>query len=234
LEAASSPALPTTNNQQPTTTNRDRATIAIVKRLVLLLTLLAAVSVHADDDLINPDRPGIADGSATVGRGVFQIETGVDRDRESRAFPTLLRFGITKNFEARVESESALTHPILGFKFHFAGAPSLGVIARAGNQHQGDLRLAADVNLGTKWSLNPNVGVTRDRDGLAALTVQYNISDHANVFIDGGCEGSRILIDAGGAVILGRDTQLDVSVTRGARGTPAPNTVVSAGISRRF
>jgi hypothetical protein len=205
-----------------------------VKRLSLVLILFAAFAAHADDDLINPDRPGIADGSATVGRGVFQLETGIDRDRESHAFPTLLRFGISKNFEARVESESALTHPLLGFKLHFADAPSMGVIVRAGNQHQGDVRLAADVNLGTKWSLNPNIGVTRDRDPLAALTVQYNLSDHANVFIDGGYAASQILLDAGAAVILGRDTQLDVSITRGARGTPAPNTVVSAGISRRF
>ena len=34
-----------------------------------------AALAAADDDYINPDRPGIADGSTTVGPGHFQIET---------------------------------------------------------------------------------------------------------------------------------------------------------------
>jgi hypothetical protein len=208
----------------------------VVRRACSALLLVVALSAHADDDLINADRPGIADGSVTVGHGVFQLEAGVDRDKDAREFPTLLRYGLTKNFEARVESGSALTHPLFGFKFHFADAPSLGVIVRAGQQHGGDIRLAADFNLGTsgKWSLNPNVGVSRDRDALAALTVQYNVTERANVFLDGGYDGRQILIDAGGAWILGRDTQLDLEITRGARGRPLPDTVVSAGVSRRF
>lgn len=207
-----------------------------MKRACFVLLVFVAVSLHADDDLINADRPGIADGSQTVGRGTFQLETGIDRDRESREFPTLLRYGIWSNFEARVESENALTHPMFGFKWQFAKAPSVGIIARAGQDHQGDVRLAADFNLaGDKWSINPNVGIDRDRNGIAALTLQYNLTDHANVFIDGGYQDSQLLLDAGGAIILGRDTQLDVSITRGASGArPLPNTVVSAGISRRF
>ena len=205
-----------------------------MRRLALLLVVLAALHVYADDDLINPDRPGIADGSQTIGRGTFQLETGIDREKGDNAFPTLLRYGISKSFEARVESDSALTHPLLGFKFHFADAPSLGVIVRAGEHHEGDVRLAADINLGEKWSLNPNVGMNRDRGALAALTVQYNITQRANVFIDGGYDTSQLLLDAGGAWIIGRDTQLDASVTWGARGSGVPNVVYSAGISRRF
>jgi hypothetical protein len=209
-----------------------------VKRALFGVAILfAALSLHAADDpedLINPDRPGIADGSQTVGRAKFQLETGIDREHGENAFPTLLRYGITKNFEARVESESALTHPLIGFKAHFADAPSLGVIVRAGEHHEGDVRLAADFNLGEKWSLNPNVGINRDRGALAALTVQYNLSQRANVFVDGGYDTSQLLIDAGGAWIIGRDTQLDASATWGARGRGVPNVVYSAGISRRF
>jgi len=198
------------------------------------ILLLAAMPLHADDDLINPDRPGIADGSQTIARGTFQLETGVDREQGENAFPTLLRLGISKNFEARVESESALTHPLLGFKVHFADAPSLGVIVRAGEHHEGDVRLAADINLGEKWSLNPNIGINRDRGALAALTVQYNLTQHANVFVDGGYDTSQLLIDAGGAWIIGRDTQFDASATWGARGRGVANVVYSAGVSRRF
>jgi hypothetical protein len=202
--------------------------------LVSFIAALATLPVRADDDLINPDRPGIADGSQTVARGVFQLETGVDREKGDNSFPTLLRYGISKNFEARVESDNALTHPLLGFKFHFADAPSLGVIVRAGEHHEGDVRLAADINLGEKWSLNPNIGINRDRGALAALTVQYNLTPHANVFVDGGYDTSQLQLDAGAAWILGRNTQLDASATWGARGAGVPNVVYSAGISRRF
>jgi hypothetical protein len=201
---------------------------------LVAILLLSAMPLHADDDLINPDRPGIADGSQTIARGTFQLETGVDREQGENAFPTLLRLGISKNFEARVESESVLTHPLLGFKVHFADTPSLGVIVRAGEHHEGDVRLAADINLGEKWSLNPNVGINRDRGALAALTVQYNLTQHANVFVDGGYDTSQLLIDAGGAWIIGRNTQFDASATWGARGRGVANVVYSAGISRRF
>jgi hypothetical protein len=209
---------------------KPRALIGLLATLVFILALPA----RADDDLINPDRPGIADGSQTIGRGTFQLETGIDREQGDNAFPSLLRYGLSKNFEARLESDSALTHPLLGFKWHFAGAPSLGVIVRAGEHHEGDVRLAADINLGEKWSLNPNIGVNRDRGALAALTVQYNVTQRANVFIDGGYDTSQLLLDAGGAWIIGRNTQLDASITWGARGVGVPNVVYSAGISRRF
>ncbi|HEX3580294.1 MAG TPA: transporter [Thermoanaerobaculia bacterium] len=202
--------------------------------LIVLIFSFAVLPARADDDLINPDRPGIADGSQTVGRGTFQIETGIDREQGDNAFPTLLRYGISKNFEARVESDSALTHPLLGFKFHFADTPSLGVIVRAGEHHEGDVRLAADINLGEKWSLNPNVGINRDRGALAALTIQYNITQKANVFVDGGYDTTQLQLDAGAAWIIGRNTQLDASITWGAHGAGVPNVVYSAGISRRF
>jgi hypothetical protein len=114
----------------------------------------------ADQDFINPDRPGIADGSNVVGRGRFQAETGIQqefrRDGESREHtlfaPTLLRFGIGSRWEARVEgntftsvrtfdpttetSRSSGFAPIsIGVKYHIqdsdgVGHPSLGTIFR--------------------------------------------------------------------------------------------------------
>jgi hypothetical protein len=111
-------------------------------------------------DLINPDRPGIADGSAVIGAKRVQIESGVQaefrRDGESREHtlfvPTLLRVGINSRFEARVEGNTftrvseidpliATTHdegfaPVsVGFKFQFEESkgvshPSLGAIVR--------------------------------------------------------------------------------------------------------
>jgi len=95
-----------------------------------------------DDDLINADRPGIADGSLTVGAGMFQAEVGLQDERRAdegvrtrtRFVPTLLRLGLTDHLEARVESntftderatddagasssESGLASVLLGFKW---------------------------------------------------------------------------------------------------------------------
>lgn len=235
-------------------------------RTSFAIALLFVASFARADDLINADRPGIADGSVVVGRGTFQIETGVDRTRSDIAFPTLLRYGVTPSVEMRIESDT-LVHerggptewaPVsLGAKWHFAGAPSLAAIARvfvpsgsgaAKQSHaSGDLRLACDFNVGDRWSFNPNVGVAEASDGrsftaaLAALTVQLNLSDRANVFVDGGAqmpEGpgatAAIEVDAGGALVVGHDTQFDAEATWRAHGRTSPPLTVSAGISRRF
>jgi hypothetical protein len=241
-----------------------------MKRLIALLFLIASSALAQDADLVNPDRPGIADGSAVVGPGIFQIEAGLERDHDadghSIATPLLLRYGISKAFEVRVEgngyihadSGSGFAPVSIGAKYHFADSPSLGVIARlfvpsgtgAQRSHStnGDVRLAADINLGTKWSLNPNIGVVSQDDGdgrftagTAALTLQYNLSDRANVFVDGALEtpeqrggGTSLIFDTGAAWIVGRNTQFDVSAGWGARGTTVPTVFLAAGISRRF
>lgn len=242
-----------------------------MKNLVALFLFAAAsVARGQDADLISADRPGLADSSGVVGRGIFQIEAGLERDHSadgvSTATPLLLRYGLSKVFELRVEGNgyvhadgaSGFAPLSIGGKLHFAGAPSLGVIGRvfvpsgtgAQRSHStsGDVRLAADINLGERWSLNPNVGVASLDDGdgrftaaLAALTVQYNISDHANVFVDGALQapevregGTARTVDTGAVWIVGRNTQVDVSVGWGAQGTTPPNVFWAAGISRRF
>ena len=112
------------------------------------------------EDLINPDRPGIADGSTVVGSRTFQIESGIQLEfrrsgdsREHTFFvPTLLRFGIGSRWEARIEGNtftrvttfdsanvtdatSGFAPASLGLKFHFYDwngehALSMGTIVR--------------------------------------------------------------------------------------------------------
>lgn len=113
-----------------------------------------------DDDLINADRPGIADGSTVIGAKRFQVESGVqaeyrrqDGDREHTLFiPTLLRVGLSRRWEARIEGNTfvrtsdfavtGMTQHVtglapfsLGFKYHIADSegarhPSMGAIIR--------------------------------------------------------------------------------------------------------
>ena len=243
-----------------------------------LALLFAAAALSAQErEPINADRPGIADGSQSVGRGVFQVELGVERDHFADvdvhllSTPLLLRYGLTAPLELRVEgngyahatgpgglSASGWTPLSNGFKVHFLDKPSLGVIARyfpasgsgdfKSEHPSADLRLAGDVDLNEKWSLNPNVGVVTRDDGdgrftaaLAALTLQYNITKKFNVFVDGALQSpegrggsAAVIVDTGAVWIVGNDTQIDVEAGWGARGQSPPNVFVGAGISRRF
>src|SRR5215813_13322745 len=67
-----------------------------------------------EPDLINADRPGIADGSTVIGARTFQIESGIQQEfrrsgdsREHTFFvPTLLRFGVDSHWEVRIEGNT--------------------------------------------------------------------------------------------------------------------------------
>jgi len=164
-----------------------------------LALLFVAASLPAQEkEPINADRPGIADGSQSVGRGVFQLELGgerdhfVDGDVHALSTPLLLRYGLSAPLEMRIESEgyghvtapgfsaSGWTPFSIGVKYHFLDKPSLGVIARyfppsgsglfKSDHPSADVRLAADVDLNETWSLNPNVGVVTQNDGDGRFT----------------------------------------------------------------
>jgi Putative MetA-pathway of phenol degradation len=270
--------------------NTELCLAGLLEALVGALLLQAAMPAFADqDDLINPDRPGIADGSNVVGASRFQIETGLQQEfrrngalDERRLFvPTLLRIGLNDSWEARIESNvygwmrqsdagmgitrSEGTMPVsLGAKYHFQDSngvkqPSLGAILRifpaSGSKSfrtrhaTGDIRMAADWDFATNWSLNPNVGLAVNEDsqnqvftaGLFAMTLNYNPNKTLNFFVDTGVQSpeekngkSAIIYDAGVAYLIGRDIQLDFSVGTGAVGATPPRKFVSAGISMRF
>lgn len=126
----------------------------------ILTVLWTATALAQEPDLINADRPGIADGSTVVGPKTFQIESGIQAEfrrngdtREHTLFvPTLLRFGIDNHWEIRVEGNTytrvtsfqstSTTDQIsgfaplsLGFKYHIYDSNnehqfSLGTIVR--------------------------------------------------------------------------------------------------------
>jgi hypothetical protein len=241
-------------------------------------------------DYINPDRPGIADGSYVVGSGRFQVETGIqlewrdDRgERDFRLFvPTLLRLGVNDRLEFRVEGNTltyersspggaapardatGLAPTSIGLKYHILDPdgvrrPSVGVIARLfppngsgafrSDRTSGDVRVAADWDFAPKWSLNPNVGVGAYEDdsgrsyvtALAAMTLNFNPSPTLNFFGDFGAQAperkngrASLIVDAGTAIIIGKNMQLDLSAGTGIAGSTPPKLFVSAGVSERF
>ena len=79
--------------------------------LALALVALVAAPAAADDDEIEPDRPSVANSARTVPAGAFQLETGVEYGRTSRAgasaqrhalVETLARVGVVDRVEAQV------------------------------------------------------------------------------------------------------------------------------------
>jgi hypothetical protein len=148
-----------------------------MKHGVLTLLSLAALGLSAPvlADDINPDRPGIADGSGVVGAGRLQVESGLQREwrrdgseRERLTYaPTLLRIGIDEHWEGRIEStvygwqrqsgapRSVGTMPVsLGVKYDIqaaddSGKPGYGIIARvfprSGSDTFGTHRVTGDV-----------------------------------------------------------------------------------------
>jgi Putative MetA-pathway of phenol degradation len=204
-------------------------------RILLLITTIALVVFHsasaeaqslkpqdqsaqsqsADDgqDLINADRPGIADGSTVVGAKTFQLESGVQQEfrrsgnvREHTFFaPTLLRFGINRQFEARIEGNTftrvstiVSANPInqvsgfapvsLGFKYQFYNSNSdheltLGTIVRVfptwGSNEFRTQHATGDIRLAADWQFAPKLSLNPNV-GMA----RYE-DDEGNVFTAG-------------------------------------------------
>ncbi len=123
--------------------------------MAALALLAAQPAIAQSDDLINADRPGIADSSTTVRRGTVQVEAGVERDdatadgvaQHALSTPALVRYGLSEAFELRVEGNgfqrvagsegsSGWAPASIGAKVHLMSEdaphhrPSLGVIAR--------------------------------------------------------------------------------------------------------
>jgi hypothetical protein len=153
-----------------------------MKKLILIAACgMCATAATADDnDLINPDRPGIADGSTVIGRH-FQFETGFQEEQHDSGhtklifMPTLFRFGVDSNWEIRVEGNglsyadsfgvrsTGYQTESIGFKYHFMDSkgtkiPSLGVIGRVfpalGSAGFQSTKTQEDIRLAADWNLN--------------------------------------------------------------------------------
>jgi hypothetical protein len=253
---------------------------------ICIAVLLVVFSLHAGgaDQEFNSDRPGVADGPDTVGRGRVQLEAGFQRDRRSGGeeprrelfFPTLVRIGLGDDTEARLESDlyswMRFSHGTraegwapfaLGLKHKFVEAsgarPALGAILRVSppsgsdsrrqSHTTGDLRLAAEWELGERWSLNPNIGFGYDQDDegrrfstrLFAATLAYRPQPKLELSLDvaaqkpeapGGRTGTQSWASI--AYLVKPDLQVDFGLGGRSAGSTPPRRFISAGFSARF
>lgn len=158
------------------------------RQAAVAVVALAGVSVALaqDDEPINPDRPGIADGSKVVGHDRLQIEAGGQKEWRRTGglsdqlvtVPLLLRAGIGPRWEFRLETNSYVFQrwgdgrreeggaPVaLGGKYQITDptdrtSPSFGVIARltppSGSGNFRSQRTSADLRLAADWDFAPN------------------------------------------------------------------------------
>lgn len=228
-----------------------------------LFLLLIPMFTRAQETSIVADRPGLADGSALVARGVAQLETGVTvegGDGELFTLPTLVRYGITNGLELRIASDVVgwtaddgdIAPLSAGFKLRLRdGALPLSLIASVqppsgggslrSSAFESEARLVSDIELAEGLSLTPNVGVAVvEGDGavaLFAMTLEREMG-RALPFVDfettiGGGDTSMIA-DAGIAFVVRPDTQLDLSAGVNVLGDQYPDWFIAAGYSRRF
>jgi hypothetical protein len=227
------------------------------------LALFLALPSQAQQSPIVADRPGLADGAGVVGRGTAQLELGISHegaDDSLLTLPTLLRLGITDRFELRVESGvlglSSGDHdwvPVaVGFKWRMRdGDIPLSLIASiqppsgggpfTSYDFEGGVRLVSDIDLGSGFSLTPNLGVGLAEGGGTTAVVAASLGrevGNASPFIDFEVQNDQdetsMIVDGGIAWIVRQDTQLDVSAGVNVSGAAYPDWFVSAGVSRRF
>lgn len=140
--------------------SRHRRALGRVARLVAAIHAALAVSAaFADDDNdIATDRPDFVESSQVVGKGVFQFETGIVRERDRsdgikttlRSTPTLLRYGLSDSLEIRLETDGALRQTVTG--------PTGSDTSRG----------TGDASIGLKWHLR-DADAASGRPSLALL-----------------------------------------------------------------
>lgn len=219
------------------------------------VAFLLAVSSFAQQSPIVADRPGLADGSSTVGAGTAQVEFGVTHEDDGESvlsLPALLRYGFTDAFELRVESgilerssgENEWQPVAVGFKWRMRdGDVPLSLLAsvQPTDDVEGSVRLVSDIELGGGFSLTPNVGLAlAEGDGPAfvvAASLERGVGNTVPFIdfeIESGDGDASMIVDGGVAWIVNDDTQLDLSGGARVTGDAYPDWFVSAGISRRF
>jgi hypothetical protein len=168
--------------------------------LIVAIVLMASDASAQSPDLISADRPGIADSAAIVGRGTWQIESGLQWElytgENQTFFPTLFRVGLARRLEARIEgntlsSSVAAGRRAIGLSPISFGAkaavvladddsPGVSAIGRVfpkwgtngfqADHIAGDLRLAVDWDITSSLSLNPNAGLSWSGTGSSSAS----------------------------------------------------------------
>lgn len=245
------------NPERPTPDARQTARAAGVLDAHMLLLIGSAFARTPDP--ISTDRPDVAESSAAMDTGVYQLEQGIELSGQGSAtafsFPSLSRYGIGGNVEARIETpfvyvsggSVAFAGVSAGVKWHLPFEwPSLALLASADFDGQGNFtpvgKIAWDVDLPTGIGLGINVGMTtapglRSPSALWALSVGRPVNRHLRLYVEGSGQTApgwffdQVALDAGATVGLSDNVQWDVY---GLYGVVGGGWSAGTGLSVRF
>ncbi|MGJ7915311.1 transporter [Massilia sp. LXY-6] len=180
--------------------------------LAALCLAYSGTAGAAEDDAISSDRPSVAESSQVVGKGRFQLETGLQWERQrdetvherTLTTPTLLRIGLGERAELRIETDGrTIIHdadPASGLHTVTAGYAdtSLGVKWHLADQREGQagrpslgVLLHADLPSGSRElrgrGLRPSLRLAADWE----LANAYSLSVMPGLGIDSDERGAR-------------------------------------------
>lgn len=85
---------------------------------ILLTSFFCVISIinHAQENIINTDRPDQSDGVATITFKNFQIEEGINFAQNTFVNDLLLRYGFTKSTELRILIDAGKENHLQGLQ----------------------------------------------------------------------------------------------------------------------
>ena len=142
------------------------------------LFLLIGLNVFGQElELINTDRPDQSEGTYVLPERVFQIESGLTYSKGNLVPNVMLRYGLGKSTEIRIETDFgkdiwstefndftiSMKHRLLKTeKFTLIGVGYFAYDNMEGDRYNGDILLAADYDFSERWSLVGNVSSSDD------------------------------------------------------------------------
>ena len=206
------------------------------KLFFFILILTASVAKAQFTEVLTSDRPGQAFSANTVGKNVFQVQTGIDFfDNNSQFYPnSYFRYGLSEKFEINsgiILSGSKFANEIASFsvgaRYNLSDIDSKFTstlqfshdFGATNNNSQLTYILAS--SLSEKLSYTVNLGINFDNDfavnnGIYVANLSYGINSKMGIFLETFGNflntGFQLNIDTGMYYLLNNNFQIDALV----------------------
>lgn len=220
----------------------------------LLFSVIFIGGIAQAQDLISTDRPDQSEGVFVLPRKQLQLETGITFSKNNLANNTMLRYGITKTTELRLESDvetwdtftaNAITlsakqkiYESDNFLPSITGVGYLSYTPDVNNPFSVDAVLAFENVISSKFSIEWNIGSQNGFQKLVWTTnAGYSPNERLTLFAEYyGYFGNSLPdhnVDFGVMYIINPNFQIDFAVGQSIF-TTAGEPFATAGISYRF
>ncbi len=200
-----------------------------MKRSILIVLFFLGVKLFAQySETIYAGRPGQAMGVKTIGKNVFQIESGIDYFGKKFISNTTFRYGFLEKFEVNSGiaynfSDKNISAFSVGTRINLYNADDFPVCVQVSYnipienlQSSGYVVFATSKSLTDKLDLGLNLGTTISENinanALYIINLSYSVNDKIGVFIESYgtiSNNFEMNFDTGISYLLNNDLQLD-------------------------